>query len=109
MIGNFDATQFIVSEKNNELLASVKRENDEPLTLAENSTLDQGVKWFMLCNAAGYIGKDAFLISDSSMDLNKFECYEIGGLSHSTVCGVTGYLCVARGLDAQMRIFQMVF
>jgi hypothetical protein len=55
MIGNYDSTQFIESEKSDELLLTIKREHLDgssddgslPLTLVDDSALDFGVKWMM--------------------------------------------------------------
>ena len=95
LIVNFDATQYIISEKNNEVVATVKLKNSAPTTTTETSTLDQCVKWMMICNAAGIIGTDVFLISDPTMEVGKFDFYPIMGLTHCNMSGAGGYLCVA--------------
>ncbi len=79
LIGNFDATQFIITDRNEEMLVTIKKkvnsdddkEDGEPLTIVEDSSLAHAVKWIMLCNANGNLA-DYFLISDKSMGADDF-------------------------------------
>jgi hypothetical protein len=105
LIGNFDATQYVVSERNNELLTTIRNDKNDPLTLTENAGLDQAIKWFMLCNAAGIMGIDVFVIADSSMNEDEFKFYEVFGLSHSTMIGSKGYLYVSKTRCGNIQFF----
>ena len=105
MIGNFDATQFIISGTNDELLVNWKPEDvdeddnearDEPLTLVENSMLSHAIKWFMLCNANGQLGKDVFLLADRDMTEDEFTCEDIQSLSNNNQMGASGWLCFTK-------------
>lgn len=111
LIGNYDATQFIVSNRNNELLARVADpdEDIEVLTLRESSTLDQAVKWLMLCNAAGKTGQDVFLIADPSLNEGEMMCHKIPGLNHSDSSNSDGYLCVSRTISGNKNFFRWYF
>ncbi len=102
-------TQFVVSEKNNEKLAVIKSQGNKPTTLAETQTLDQAIKLFMLCNAAGIIGTDVFVVADPSMDEQDCIVHEVFGLSHSTMVGGTGYLCVCKTSNGNSNFFPLVF
>ncbi len=102
LIGSFDATQFIISGKNEELLVTIKSNNDDessqviPLTEIEISTLSQAVKWIMLCNANGQVADDVFLLSDAIMNEEEFTLTEIKGLSHNVDPSASGWLCFAK-------------
>ena len=114
LIGNYDATQFIVSEKNQELLVTIKRENidgtsndgDVPLTNVEDSTLDFGVKWMMIANALGHLGEDVFLVNDPNMDAEDFNHYKILGLSHRNNPSSCGYLCFCKTRAGNTQFFK---
>jgi len=45
LIGNFDGTQFIISDKSEEMLTIIKEKEyyNDPLTIVEDSTLSQAV------------------------------------------------------------------
>jgi len=108
MIGNFDATQFIMSGSNEEMLVTVKKEQsngDEclPLTTVEESKLSQAVKWVMLCNANGNLGDDVFLISDPNMNEEDFDCHSIIGLSHNTDPASVGWLCFSKSRAGNLK------
>jgi hypothetical protein len=108
LIGNFDATQFVISNKNSELLVTIKNENsnDEsefPLTNVEEVMLNQAVKWMMLCNANGNLADDVFLLSDPDMDKDAFTCDKIVGLSHNTSPTASGWLCFCKTRCGNMK------
>lgn len=109
MIGNFDATQFVATEKNEEKLAVIKSNSDGPLTLTETQTLDQAIKWYMICNAAGIIGEDVFVVADPTMDEDDCVIHTVYGLSHSTMIGGKGYLCVARSRSGNLKFYRWYF
>ena len=93
MIGNFEATQFIIERIGKDLeFATIKRENDGPLTEISENMFAQGVKWFFLCNADGKMGVSVFLISDDKMDPEKYLPIKVPGLTHSNDMGAYGYL-----------------
>jgi hypothetical protein len=100
MIGNYDATQFVVSLKNQELLITIKREylngscddGNLPLTNVEDSPLDFGIKWMMTANAIGHLGMDVFLVNDPHMDADAISLYEITGLTHRSDPKASGWL-----------------
>jgi hypothetical protein len=98
LIGNFDATQFVVSDKNGELLVTIKKKcsEDEPVTLVEDAILDQAIKWMFLCTANGHLGDDVFLISDSTMDAEEFQKVQIRGLTHNSRPADIGWLCFCK-------------
>lgn len=114
MIGNYDATQFIVSVKNEELLITIKKEHldgsrddgDVPLTNVEDSALDFGVKWMMMGNALGHLGVSIFLVNDPNMDADDFHAYEILGLSHIVEPSAKGYLCFCKTRAGNAKFFQ---
>lgn len=59
MIGNFDATQFVVSQECPDQGFYIKQEragNDNPLTGESNGGLDFAIKYYHLNNAAGLTG-----------------------------------------------------
>jgi len=65
MIGNFDATQFIISGSNEEMFVTIKKETNDiseclPFTIVEDSKFSQAVKWMMLCYANGNLCDDIF-------------------------------------------------
>jgi transposase len=115
MIGNFDATQFIISGKNEELLITIKNKyfetdniddlDDDPLTICSETTLSQAVKWIMLANASGHLSDDVFLISDSDMDDYDFKAYQIKGLSHTTDPTASGWLCFTKTRVGNVNFF----
>jgi hypothetical protein len=107
-IGNFDATQFIVSEKNGEPLVSIKKKEEDniPVTLEEESTFDQGIKWMFLCTAAGHIGDDVFLLSDSTMGEEDFQYVRIRGLTHTCNPAASGWLCFCKTRCGNEKFFK---
>jgi hypothetical protein len=111
MIGNYDATQFILSGTCEELLVTIKEDNynmykqDVPLSKVEDSKLCQAVKWMMLCNANGNLCNDVFLISDPSMKEDEFNCHQITGLSHNTDPSSTGWLCFCQTRVGNLKFF----
>jgi hypothetical protein len=100
MIENYDATQLVVSLKNQELLITIKREHlngscddgNLPLTNVEDSPLDFGIKWMMTANAIGHLGMDVFLVNDPHMDADAISLYEITGLTHRSDPKASGWL-----------------
>jgi hypothetical protein len=91
-----------VSDRNEEKLAVIKSGMNSPVTLNEKDSLDQAIKWFMICNAAGIIGEDVFLVVDPSMDENDCKFHTVTGLSHSTMIGSKGYICVAESRSGNL-------
>jgi hypothetical protein len=109
MIGNFDATQFIISGTSEEMFVTIKNETNNnpdclPLTVVEDSKLSQAVKWMMLCNANGNLCDDVFLVSDPNMDGEDFDCHPIIGLSHNTDPSV-GWLCFSKTRAGNLKFF----
>lgn len=105
MFGNFDATQYIISGKCEEPVITLKHKEEDnllyaqdenPVTTVEETQLSQAVKWVMLCDANGNLATDVFLLNDSDMDPNDFKCYQVPGLTHTTIPGAFGYLCFTK-------------
>jgi hypothetical protein len=110
LVGNFDATQFIVTDTNQELLVTIKMNDDtsenEPLTLVEDSTLSRGIKWMMLCNANGNLGKSVFLVEDSSLKDGDFTKDCIRGLAPGTDPKSDGWLCFTKTRAGNNEFFK---
>eukprot|EP01040_Poterioochromonas_malhamensis_P013694 gene13694-15094_t len=108
LIGSFLAHEFIVSERNQEIVGPNK-ENLEALTNIENSTLNQTIKWFMLCTANGKMAYDVFVIADDSMGAEDCEIYPILGLTHHMYIGTRGYLAVTATRAANSKLLNWYY
>eukprot|EP01040_Poterioochromonas_malhamensis_P010097 gene10097-10976_t len=108
LIGSFLAHEFIVSERNQEIIVPNK-ENIEALTNIEKSTLDQTIKWFMLCSANGKMAYDVFVIADDSMGAEDCEIYPISGLTHHMYIGTRGYLAVTATRAANSKLLNWYY
>jgi transposase len=110
LVGNMDATHFIVSNKNGEVLARLGKfhddEENQATTHAETTNLNQGVKWMVVCDAAGHVSDNIFVIADSSMDASKVCVYKVLGLTHLTDPNKNGYLVVTRKRGANLAFFK---
>jgi hypothetical protein len=107
MIGNFDSTQFIISNKNKQLCITIKNNNDDdPVTNVEDANLDQAIKWFMICNANGNLGPDVFLVANPDMDKEEFTHTTILGLTHNVSPDAFGYLCMTKTRCGNPRFFK---
>lgn len=113
MIGNYDATQFVVSVKNEELLITIKREHLDgsvddgnlPLTSVDDSALSFGIKWMMTANAIGHLGDDVFLVNDPNMSSEDFHCYPMKGLTHRNIPEKSGWLCFCKTRAGNANFF----
>lgn len=115
LIGNYDATQFVVTVKNQELLITIKKESsndsdddmeERPLTNVEDSTLDFGIKWFMIASASGHLGTDVFLVNNPNMTDDEFTSSQIRGLSHRSDPTAFGYLCFCKTRCGNQKFFE---
>jgi len=115
LIGNFDATQFILTGNSEELLVTIKKNHpddiidgdveNQPLSSVADTKLSQAVKWMMLANANGNLSVDVFLLSDPDMESEEFSFYQISGLSHSTDPKSFGYLCFTKTRAGNLKFF----
>jgi len=117
LIGNFDATQFIITGNSEELFVTIKKSNmdditdieieNQPLSSVTDAKLSQAVKWMMLANANanGNLSVDVFLLSDPSMESDELSFYQISGLSHSTDLKSFGYLCFTKKRAGNLIFF----
>lgn len=113
MIGNYDATQFVVSVKNEELLITIKREHlngsvddgNLPMTSVDDSALSFGIKWMMTANAIGHLGDDVFLVNDPNMNPEDFHAYQIKGLTHRNDPEKSGWICFCKTRAGNANFF----
>ena len=117
LIGNFDATQFIITGNSEELFVTIKKSNmdditdieieNQPLSSVTDAKLSHAVKWMMLANANanGNLSVDVFLLSDPSMESDELSFYQISGLSHSTDLKSFGYLCFTKKRAGNLIFF----
>ena len=74
MIGNFDVTQFVISQENADEGYYIKqeRENDDepeapPLTAESTGLLSFAVKYYHVNNAAGFCSNPVFVVADPTI------------------------------------------
>lgn len=106
MIGNFDATQFVISQENADEGYYIKqeRENDDepppearPLTAESTGLLSFAVKYYHVNNAAGFCSNPVFVVSDPTMTDKEFKFSRINGLGSSTSqLDNYGWLCITK-------------
>ncbi len=98
MIGNFDATQFIVSNEGSDTGYFIKPErlDDTPLTAESNGGLDFAIKYYHVNNAAGYTSPPVFNIADPNMSEEDFIFYQIPGLGTNREQCNFGWLCFTK-------------
>ena len=106
MLGNMDFTTFGVQYINNELLATIKEDGDDPVTFCESSTLGLYIKWMYLLTAAGTVGPDVFLLAADSMEVGDFYCGKIAGLSHHHSPDAVGYMCFCKTRAGNAAFYQ---
>ena len=99
MIGNFDATQFIVSQERSDTGFYIKHEraeSDSTLTGESTGGLDFAIKYYHLNNAAGFTGVPVFNIADKNMDDSAFEVSKISGLGTNREQSNYGFVCLTK-------------
>lgn len=98
MIGNFDATQFVVSQEGSDLGFFIKQErlDDKPLTAESNGGLDFAIKYYHVNNAAGYTSPPVFNIADPNMSEEEAFFYPIPGLGTNREQCNFGWLCFTK-------------
>jgi hypothetical protein len=99
MIGNFDATQFVVSQERPDSGYFIRQEravDGAPLTSESSGGLDFTIKHYHINNAAGFTGIPVFNIADPTMDESAFDVRQIPGLGTSQDQQNYGYLCFTK-------------
>jgi len=98
MIGNFDATQYVVSQERPDQGYYIKQErlDDKPLTAESSGGLDFAIKFYHVHNAAGFTSTPVFNIADGNMGEEDADFYTISGLGTNGTQRNFGYLCFTK-------------
>jgi hypothetical protein len=94
MIGNWDATQFVVQSDGDTTLLYIKNEDTDtsmPLTTEGSGELGIGIKLYHFHNANGNPATPVFVVADESMDPEEFKFYKVPGLGNMPTLDNFGY------------------
>ena len=107
MIGNFDATQFIVSYDGSDTGYFIKpdRVDDKPLTAESNGGLDFTIKYYHVNNAAGYTSPTVFNVADPNMSEEECLVYQIPGLGTNREQNNFGWLCFTKTRACNVKFY----
>lgn len=100
MIGNFDATQFKITQEAPDKGFYIKQErvesDDKPITAESNGRLDFAVKFYHVNNALGYTAIPVYCIAVPEMTETQFEYHKIHGLGTNREQSNYGYVCFTK-------------
>lgn len=99
MIGNFDATQFIVDQENPDEGYCIKQERADdniPLTAESTGRLNFAIKYYHVNNGAGYTTPPVFNVALPEMGEGEFFVEKIHGLGSSRSQLDYGYVCFTK-------------
>jgi hypothetical protein len=108
LVWNWDGTQFVVR-----MTAAGARvyildddEDPTPVTAIGDSGLDYAIKWMFLGSAAGDAAPLVFIIAAPDLPPDKWQVYEIKGMSVTTDSGKTHYLCIGHDRQGTAHLYQ---
>ena len=100
MIGNWDATQFIVQSDGDTTLLFIKSEDrsvkQQPLTKVGSGDLGVGIKMYHFHNAHGIPAIPVFVMADDSLDAEDFIHHKVDGLGYTNDFDKYGYVCFTK-------------
>lgn len=107
MIGNFYATQFVVSQECPDQGFYIKQERaGNHLTGESNGGLDFAIKYYNLNNAAGFTGIPVFNIADAAMDDSAFDVGKISGMRTNREQTNFGFVCFTKTRACNAAFFR---
>lgn len=118
MIGNFDATQFVVHNERDFHGYIVKAEQDAQnddenlilphrtaVTMESTGKLDFAVKYYHVNNANGFSATPVYVIADPLMNDDEFSWHKVFGLGTAHVSSNFGYLCFTKSRACNVAFY----